>query len=137
MKKFLYLTAAVVALSFMSCTESNKYLDQAQDLAKQLNEGIEKQDTAAVLALDKSIQELEDSVVATGDSAIIADFREAVKESRLQAAPMITVAKIKSGVDKEEAVQQLVDEALEGGMSIGAITSSIDAALQEEGKKKE
>ena len=87
--------------------------------------------------MDKSIQELEDSVVATGDSAIIADFRELVKESRLQAAPMITVAKIKSGVDKEEAVQQLVDEALEGGMSIGAITSSIDAALQEEGKKKE
>ena len=138
MKKFSFLMAAVVAMSFMSCTESNKYLDQAQDMAEQLNECVEKQDTASVLALDQSIHELEEEVVAAGDSATIAGFREALKEARLQAAPLITVAKIKSGVDKEEAVQDLVDEALKGGnMSIKAITSSIDAALEEEGKKKE
>ena len=138
MKKFSFLMAAVVAMSFMSCTESNKYLDQAQDKAEQLNECVEKQDTASVLALDQSIHELEEEVVAAGDSATIAGFREALKEARLQAAPLITVAKIKSGVDKEEAVQDLVDEALKGGnMSIKAITSSIDAALEEEGKKKE
>ena len=138
MKKFSFLMAAVVAMSFMSCTESNKYLDQAQDMAKQLNECVEKQDTASVLALDQSIHELEEEVVAAGDSATIAGFREALKEARQQAAPLITVAKIKSGVDKEEAVQDLVDEALKGGnMSIKAITSSIDAALEEEGKKKE
>ena len=137
MKKFSFLMAAVVALSFMSCTQSNKYLEQAQELAKQLDECVEKQDTAAILALDKTLHELEDEVVATGDSATIAGFRETLREARQRSAPMITVGKVESGVDKEEAVQDLIEDALEGGVSIKAITSSIDETLQKEGKKTE
>lgn len=131
MKKFSFIMAAVVALSLISCNNNeNSYIRKAQDLAKQLNESVEKLDTAAVVALDKTIHELEDSVIASGDTATLARVREALMESRKNSAPMVTVAKINSGTDKEEAVQDLVNDALVGGVGISAVTSAIDATIQ-------
>lgn len=131
MKKFSFIMAAVVALSLISCNNNeNSYIRKAQDLAKQLNESVEKQDTAAVVALDKTIHELEDSVIASGDTATLARVRETLMESRKNSAPMVTVAKINNGTDKEEAVQDLVNDALVGGVGISAVTSAIDATIQ-------
>ena len=138
MKKFSFIIVAVVALSLISCNKGtgNKYLDQALELADQLNESVEKQDTAAVMALDKTIHEFEDSVIATGDTATLARVREALMEPRMKSAPMITVAKIESGTDRDEAIQDLVNDALVGGVSISAVTSAVDETLSKDKNDK-
>jgi hypothetical protein len=42
-----------------------------------------------------------------------------------------------SGTPKDDAVQDVVDDALSGQGDIESVTSSIDAALDKEGKKTE
>ena len=137
MKKFL-LMAAVVILSMTSCENSaNKdYKAQGEKLASRLDQLCEQQDDKAVIALEDSIKAMEEEILATGDSAAIADFREALKDARSRSAAFVTGAKVKQGVSNDEAVKSVVESALKGDVDIKAVTSSIDKALEASSKNK-
>ena len=129
--------AAIVTLSMMSCENQADYKAQGEKYANRLDQLCEQQDAEAVLALEDSIKATEEKIIASGDSAAIADFREAMKESRNRNAAFITGAKVKKGVKNDEAVKQVVEGALNGDVDIKAVTSSIDAALEASSKKQE
>lgn len=130
MKKFLFVMAVFTALSLVSC--SNEYKAKGEEFAKQLDELVQKQDTAGILALDQSIRDMENEIIANGDSASLAVFREALKDSRILIAPVITAVKLNQGAEKDEVIQEVAKDALQGGVDINAVTKSIDAALQQE-----
>ena len=137
MKKILLLLAgAVVALSFVSCDKARQYQALGEEMARQLDELVAQQDTAAVLALDKTIHEKEEEVVALGDTAAIARFREALKDSRQRNAPYITALKVKNGLDTKKAVQEVIDDVMDGDIDIQAVTSSIDEVLKQDEENK-
>lgn len=137
MKKFLMI--ATLAISLMACTNTttNKYQEQAEQLAKQLTECYQKQDTAAVLALNDSIRALEAGIIASGDTASIAVFQKALKDARSQVADMITVVEMNKGVAKDTVVKNTINEVMNGSVSIGAVTKSIDAALEKEAEQQQ
>ncbi len=133
MKKFLLIVAA--AISLISCTpttNSSDFKAKGEQLAKQLEESCEKQDAEAVLALDKTIHELEDSIAALGDTAAIADFRNALKDARVRAANYVATVKLEKGAISDAVVKESLDDAMGGSVSVGAVTSSIDATLEKE-----
>ena len=136
MKKINFLMAAVVALSLVGCDADNKYTAKGQELSKQLDQSVEKQDTAAALAAEREIHAFEQEVLATGDSAAIASFREAIKESMQRNAPFLTVTKVKNNVDRDSAVNDVVKEVMKGNVNIQAVTASIDSVLKAESEKK-
>ena len=136
MKKINFLMAAVVALSLISCDANSKYAAKGQELAQQLDQSVEQQDTAAALAAEREIHDLEQKVLATGDSAAIASFREAIKESMQRNAPFLTVSKVRNNVDRDSAVNDVVQEVMKGNANIQAVTASIDSVLQAENEKK-
>lgn len=136
MKKINFLMAAVVALSLVGCDADNKYTAKGQELSKQLDQSVEKQDTAAALAAEREIHSFEQEVLATGDSAAIASFREAIKESMQRNAPFLTVTKVKNNVDRDSAVNDVVKEVMKGNVNIQAVTASIDSVLKAESEKK-
>jgi uncharacterized lipoprotein NlpE involved in copper resistance len=72
MKKILLTLAAVVALSLVSCDAD--YKTKGESFAKQLDELCQKQDSAAVLELDKTIRDTEAKIVESGDTAAFAAF---------------------------------------------------------------
>ncbi len=133
MKKYILLIATIATLSLMSCTNQD-YKAKGEQMAKHLDELCEKQDSAAVLIYEDSIQAIEDEVVATGDSAAIAAFRAALKDSRDRNAPYIASLKVQGGQDKKEAIEDVMKDALEGDVSVDAVAKSVDKVL--EGKKK-
>lgn len=128
------MMTAVMALSLVSCQSGNDYKAKGEQLAKQLDQLCESQDSAAVLAFVDSIRAMEQDIIATGDSAAIADFRQALKESRERNAPYISVLKVKKGIDKEAVVKEATEDVLNGDMNIQALTESIDEMLKEEKK---
>jgi len=132
MKKIFLMLAAVVALSLMSC--DGNYKAKGEEYAKQLDELCQKQDADAVLALDKTINEQEQSIAAMGDSAAIADFRGALKDARERNAAYITSIKLKKGISKDSVLNEVVGDVMQGEMGIDAVTNSVDATL--ENKKK-
>lgn len=134
MKKFFLMMTAVMALSLVSCESGNDYKAKGEQMAKQLDQLCESQDSAAVLAFVDSIRAMEQDIIATGDSAAIADFRQALKESRERNAPYISVLKVKKGIDKEAVVKEATEDVLNGNMNIQALTESIDEMLKEEKK---
>ena len=137
MKKLLFVMAMiVVACAIMGCQSKNHYKEQGEQLAKQLNELCDKNDTAAVVALDDSIRALEEEIVALGDKEAIDAFRLALDEARKRCAPIVTVAKIEQGATRDEAVQPLIDDVLNGGGDINTVTNSIDAAIKKEKESK-
>ena len=138
MKKFLLVTTAFSALLLTGCTESGNtdYKAKGEALAKQLTELCEKQDTTAVLELEKAIRTQEEEIVASGDSVAAADFRNALMEARQISAPFITTSKIESGMSKEDAIQDVVNDVMEGRVDIDAVAKATDAALQKEIEKK-
>ena len=136
-KKFLFVAVVVLAMSLVSCDNVGKYKAKGEEMARQLDEMVEKQDTAAVLVLDKTIHEIEAEVVALEDSAAIAAFRESLKDARQRNAPYITALKVKNGLDSKEAVQQVVDDVMAGDYDIEAVTNSVDEVLKLESEKKE
>ncbi|MBQ6078857.1 MAG: hypothetical protein IJK93_01140 [Muribaculaceae bacterium] len=136
MKKVLLMMAVFVALSFAGCDNSGEYKAKGEAFAKQLEELMEKQDTAGILAMDQEIQALETEIIEAGDSASLTKFQEALKDVRVRTAPFLTTLKIEQGTDPEEALKHLANEALRGGVGIGAITSSIDSVLQKEQEAK-
>ena len=135
MKRFFILVAAVAALSLIGCTESD-YAKRGKEMAAQLDQAVEKQDKDAALAVDKAIREAEQEIMALNDSAAIADFREALRESRQRNTPFLIKIKVESGVDREEAVKEVTQDVMNGDVNIQAVTASIDSLLKVEEQKK-
>jgi len=135
MKKYFLIMAAVVAVTLTGCNQSsnNEYESKAKDLAQRMDEACQKQDTAAVLEMDKMIRAQQKEIEATGDTAAIKIFRETLKEARERSAAFVTVSKMDAGVEEEKAVEQVINDVMNGDVDIHAVTSSVDAALE---KKK-
>ena len=131
MKKMILTVAAVVALSLMGCQGGDSQSTiKGRELAQQLDQAVEKQDTAAALAAEKAIREAEAEIIATNDTAAIADFRKAVVDSRQRHAPYLTAIKIKNGVSNEKAVEEVTKDVLNGDVSVRALAASMDSALK-------
>lgn len=133
MKKLFLILTAIVALT--SCQNSVNYKAEGERMANRLDQLCEQQDGDAVLALQDSIKAMETEIIAAGDSAAIADFRDALKESRERNAPYITTLKIDKGVSGDEAINEVVEDALNGNVDIHAVSKSVDAALEQAAKK--
>ena len=101
MKKFFLMMTAALALSLVSCNGNKDYKAEGQELSKQLDEVVERNDTAAALSTDESIREMEQEIIALGDSAALANFRAVMKDSRIRNATFVTVSKIRNGMDKK------------------------------------
>ncbi len=129
------MMTAALALSLVSCNGNKDYKAEGQELSKQLDEVVEKNDTAAALTTDESIREMEQEIVALGDSAALADFRAAMKDSRIRNAAFVTVGKIRNGMDKNEALNELVQDALDEDIDVNAITAAVNAILAAEMKQ--
>ena len=120
MKKFFLMMTVALAMSLVGCNGSKDYKAEGEEMSKQLDQVVEQNDTAAALDADENIRKMEEEIIATGDSAALADFRAAMKESRVRNAAFVTLSKIHNGMDKEEAerriaVQMTDDEYCELG----------------------
>ncbi len=129
MKKCFLVIAMIATLSLVGCKED--YKAKGEQMAKHLDELCEKQDSAAVLAYEDSIRIAEEEIMATGDTAAIADFQEALKESRERNTPYITALKVKNGKNQKEALEEVVGAALNGDVNIRTVTESIDKVLEQ------
>ena len=134
MKKLLFIMTLIVGVTMTGCQKSD-YKAKGEQMARQLDELCQKNDTAAVLALIDSIDVVEAEINAKNDTAGFRAFHSAVLAARERCMPFITVAKIENGQDKEEVLQALIDEALNSGLDMTAITSSINASLENEKAK--
>lgn len=132
MKKLMFIVAIALSISLTGCDKKTDYKAQGEQLAKQLVELCQKNDTAAVVALNDSINAIEDVIVSSATPEDVQAFREALTEARNMSAPIITVLKMENGATKEEAVQPLIDQTLNGGGDINAVTGAIDAAIKKE-----
>ena len=132
MKKFLLLAAVAVALSLTSCEGNKDYKAKGEEMAKQLDEQVAKQDTTSVLASDDEIRKIEEDIIASGDSLALAQFREAMKDSRVRNATFITLSKMNNGMSKDDALKELANDALKGDVNIKAVTAVIDAINKKE-----
>ena len=135
MKKFFMMAAIVSALCLAGCSNGVDYKAQGAELAKELDLQVENQDTAAVLAADEAIRAMEEEVAQTGDSAAIADFRAAVKESRERNAAYITSLRVKQGMSEEDALNQVIQDAMQGGVNIKSVTSSVEQLMKDKQEK--
>ena len=133
MKKILLTLAAVVALSLVSCDVD--YKSKGESYAKQLDELCQKQDSAAVLELDKTIRETEEKIVESGDTEAFALFTSALKEVRQRNAAYIASLKVKQGLEKDSVINEVIGDVMQGDMSIEAVTNSVDATLDTKKKK--
>lgn len=123
------MVAVIVAVTMAGCQKTD-YKLQGEQMAKQLDELCQKNNADAVLALNDSILSIQQELEASGDTANVALFRDAVKESRERNAPYIAVQRLKQGVPGDTIVNQVRDEVMNGNMSIDAVTAVIDALLQ-------
>lgn len=139
MKKFFLMMTVALALSLVGCNGSKDYKAEGEEMSKQLDQVVEQNDTAAALDADENIRKMEEEIIATGDSAALADFRAAMKESRVRNAAFVTLSKIHNGMDKEEALKELLKDAMNDDVNITAVTSAINAVLvsEQQQKKKE
>ena len=126
MKKILLIMTAIVAVSLVGCDKQVSYKDQGVKLAKELDRLCEQKDSAAVIAMDDSIHAIETRLVAAGDSAAIADFKEALKESRKRNAPYIATLRMSEGEKKEEVLKDIANDVLNGSVDIATMSASID-----------
>ena len=124
------MITAVMALSLVSCDNSNAYKVKGEQMAKQLDQLCEQHDSVAVLALDDSIRAQEEAIIAKGDSVAIAAFRQALKESRNRNAPYIATLRIKQGASKKQVTQEILNDVLSGNVDIHAVTESVDEMLK-------
>jgi len=136
MRKFLIVVAVFASLSFMSCDNTGEYRIKGEEFAKQLDELVEKQDTAGVLALDQAIRDFEKEIIEASDSAALAAFQEALKDARVRNTPFITTIKIKQGTEKDDALKEVANDALQGGVDLKTLTNAIDASLEQAQKDK-
>lgn len=125
MKKILLVVTAIVALSLVGC---NGYQEsKTEKMAEQLVELCHQNDTSAILALVEQINTEEETVLASGDSAAIADFRNSLKEAREHAAPYVAVKKVKEGENKDSVFQGMIQDVMDGDIDIHALTDAINA----------
>ncbi len=138
MKKLLVIVAFAVCVSLAGCIKSGDkdYKAEGQKLADQLNEMCQRQDTAAVMQLDKQIRDMEQEVIAAGDEKAVADFQQVLKEARDKAAAYIVTIKMDNGVSKDSAINELTGDALNGGVDIQSLSNAIDASLEKEQQAK-
>jgi hypothetical protein len=120
----------------MSCDNTGEYRIKGEEFAKQLDELVEKQDTAGVLALDQAIRDFEKEIIEASDSAALAAFQEALKDARVRNTPFITTIKIKQGTEKDDALKEVANDALQGGVDLKTLTNAIDASLEQAQKDK-
>ena len=59
-----------------------------------------------------------------------------MKDSRVRNATFITMSKIRNGMTKKEALEQLMEDALKDNVNISAVTSSVNAILKAEAQNK-
>ena len=130
MKKMILLVAAAVALSLVGCQGDSEYTIKGREMAKQLDQAVEKQDTAAALAAEKAIRDAEAEIIATNDTAAIGDFHRAVADSRKRNTPYLTAIKIENGASNEKAVEEVQQDVLKGNVDIATMTAAIDSALK-------
>jgi len=126
MKKILLLMTAIAAVTLVGCNNVSSNKSQAELMAEELDRLCETKDSAAVIALDDSIHAMENRLLAAGDTAAIADFRAALKESRKRNAPYIATLRMNAGAKKEEVVKNVVNDVLNRGVDIATVTSTID-----------
>lgn len=134
MKKFFLMMTVALSLSLVSCNGGKNYKAEGEDLSKQLDQVVEQQDTTAALSTDEEIRKMEEEIIASGDSVALADFRAAMKNARIRNAAFVTLSKIRNGMSKEEAMKELVQDALNGDVNIHAVTAAINALLTVEEK---
>ena len=130
MKKFFLMMTAALALSLVSCNGNKDYKTEGQELSQQLDKVVEKNDTAATLQTDEQIRKMEQDIIASGDTAALGAFREAMKDARVRNAAFVVLSKIHNGMDREEAMKELIQDALSGDVNIQAVTSAIDVLLK-------
>ena len=130
MKKFFFLVLALAAISLVSCESEKKvdYKAEGTRLALQLDSLCALQDTAAVAAFEDSIRAREEAIFKTGDATGLDVFREALKEARHNASLLLTSARMEQGAKKEDAVQHVIMDALNGNVDLKTVTSAIDVA---------
>lgn len=136
MKIFLLTIAVLAALALTSCQGETDYKAKGAEMARQLNELCDKQDEQAVLALDKSISDEEAALAARGDSAAIADFKEALKESKKRNVPYISALKVKNGASKENVMKSVQQQAMNGDIDMDAMTAAVNKMLEAESEMK-
>ena len=135
MKKVFIFIALSLAVSLVSCEKTTNYKNMGEEMAKQLESLCETNDVDAVVALDDSIRAITEQLTAQGDTASLRLFSEGLGDVRDKVAPVVTVAKMQSGTSKQEAVQDVIDDVLNGrGGDVSTVAKSIKAALEEEKK---
>ena len=132
MKKFLLIVAAVMAISLVGCVDKGselkaKYQALGEDYAARLDDLCQKQDNAAIIALDDSIRIIEAEVAETGDTAAIAAYRVALREARERNAPYVAKVKVDNGKDREETLQEVISDGVNNDVDITTVTRSIQA----------
>ena len=129
MRRILLIVAAALAVLLAGCKESVDYKAKSEQYAKQVDELCEQQaDTTAVMAMVDSLFALEEQVVATNDSAVIADYESVKKAAKDRSDVYRATVKLNEGVDRQEVVDEMLDEVLVGKSSIIAVTAAIDSA---------
>jgi len=132
MRKILLAITAVIAVSLMSC-DNTDYKAKGQEYAQKLEQLCEKNDTVAVIAMDDSIRMMDDELMAKGDTTKLNAFREGLRDTRDKVATFVTVSKMQNGKSKDEAVQDVIDDVLNGsGGDVSTVTRSISAAIEHE-----
>ena len=139
MKKFITIVVVTAAVALVSCEKKTDYKEMGQDYANRLEALCQKNDTTGVIAMDDSIRAKFDEIIAQGDSANLAAFREGLgKDFRDKTAPFVVVTKMRNGTSKQEAVQKVIDDVLNSrGGDASTVAATIKAALKEERKNKE
>lgn len=126
MKKILLIMTAVVAVSLMGCDNIVNYKAEGEKMAKELDRLCELKDSAAVIAFDDSIHAVEARIMANGDTVAIKQFQKALEDARNRNAAYIATLKVNRGTTKEDVVEEMSQDVLNGSMDIGAITGAID-----------
>ena len=117
---------AALAVSLVGCNNMGSDKSQAEKMADELDRLCELKDSAAVIAMDDSIHSMENRLIAAGDSAAIADFRKALKESRKRNAPYIATLRLNAGAKKDDVLKGMADDVIKRGVDIATITDAID-----------
>ena len=121
-------------MSLVGCNGNSelkaKYQAQGEEFATKLDAACQQQDATTILALDDSIRAVEEEVVATGDTAAIAAYKAALKDAA------ISKLKVDNGENREEVLDEVVNDAMNEDVSITTVTRSINAVGRQEPPKK-
>ena len=130
MKKIFLMMTVTLTLSLVSCNGNKDYKAEGKVLSEKLDAVTQSNDTTAALQTDAEIRNVEDRLIASGDTASLSAFREAMKDARIRNATFVTMSKINNGMDKQKALEELTQDALKGDINIHAVTAAISAILK-------